>query len=292
VQFWIVEKLNKKIMKTKSIIFSAFLATAVLASCGKEELANKQTDDALNFRSGSSSISVTTNWAEGATSLLNASAHAAVTNKTVTIWNDLGNVNRGRIGFQRWDQTGGDNFGRTNNNSTGGSDGNAGHGFAFKTTNWTASVPFAFGTKGANEWIWTPSFVNVGIATTNSARFATDNGTGDEDATAGIIEVGDFRALDEDVRPGGGSNNRVVFQKWNGSSWAQIGRTNGSGDNGDLLAFAVVNARTAYTVSSGKVNSQTVEAIPVVKLKRSNNKIFLLTDLPGQTIGTAKMYEY
>jgi hypothetical protein len=279
-------------MKNQPLILSAILATAVLASCGKEELTNKQTDAALNFRSGSSSISVTTDWAEGATSVLNATAHAAETNKTVTIWNNLGNNNRGRIGFQRWDQTGGANFGRTNNNTNGGSDGNAQHGFAFSTTNWTAKVPFAFGTKGTDEWIWTPSFVNVGIATANKARFVTDNGTGDEDATAGIIEVGDFRALDEDVRPGGGSNNRVVFQKWNGSSWAQIGRTNGSGDNGDLLAFAVVNVRTAYTVSGGKVNSQTVEAIPVVKLKRSNNKIFLLTDLPNQTVGTAKMYEY
>jgi hypothetical protein len=281
-------------MKNQPLILSAILATAVLASCGKEELKNKQSDAALNFRSGSSSISVTANWAEGATNLINETADPAQTAKTVTIWNDLGNVNRGRIGFQRWDQTGAGHFGRTNNNTTGGKDGDALHAFAFATTNWTAKVPFAFGTNanGTREAIWTPSFVNVGIATANSALFVTDNGTGDEDATAGIIEVGDFRALDEDVRPGGGSNNRVVFQKWNGSSWAQIGRTNGSGDNGDLLAFAVVNARTAYTVSGGKVNSQTVEAIPVVKLLRSNGKTFLLTDLPNQTVGTAKMYEY
>ena len=279
-------------MKNQSLILSAILATAVLASCGKEELKNKQSDAALNFRSGSSSISVTANWAEGATSLLNESAHAAQTAKTVTIWNDLGNVNRGRIGFQRWDQTGAGHFGRTNNNTTGGKDGDALHAFAFATTNWTAKVPFAFGTNanGTREAIWTPSFVNVGIATANSALFVTDNGTGDEDATTGIIEVGDFRAIDGDLhesRP-----NKVIFRKWNGSSWAQIGRTNGAGDDGNLLALAVVNARTAYTVSGGKVSAQTVEAIPVVKLQRSNNKKRLITDLPGQSIGTSMMYEY
>ncbi len=280
-------------MKNQSLILSAILATAVLASCGKEELKNKQSDAALNFRSGSSSISVTTDWAEGATSLLNESAHPAQTAKTVTIWNDLGNVNRGRIGFQRWDQTGGANFGRTNNNNTGGKDGDAMHAFAFQTTNWTAKVPFAFGNdaNGTREALWTPSFVNVGIATANSALFVTDNGTGDENATAGIIEIGDFRAIDNDVAPGATANNRIVFQKWNGSSWAQIGRTNGSGDNGDLLAMAVINARTAYTVSGGKVTAQTVEAIPVVKMQYGT-KTRLITDLPGQNIGTAMMYQY
>jgi hypothetical protein len=280
-------------MKNQSLILSSILATAVLASCGKEELKNKQSDAALNFRSGSSSISVTADWAEGATSLLNESAHAAQTAKTVTIWNDLGNVNRGRIGFQRWDQTGGGHFGRTNNNTTGGKDGDALHAFAFATTNWTAKVPFAFGTNanGTREAIWTPSFVNVGIATANSALFVTDNGTGDEDATTGIIEVGDFRAIDNDVAPGATANNRIVFQKWNGSSWAQIGRTNGPGDNGDLLAMAVIKVRTAYTVSGGKVSAQTVEAIPVVKMQYGTKKR-LITDLPGQTIGTAMMCQY
>ena len=279
-------------MKNQSLILSAILATAVLASCGKEELKNKQSDAALNFRSGSSSISVTANWAEGATTMLNGTVHTAQSN-TVEVWNNFSNGTSGRIGFQRWDQSGNASFGRTNG---AGDNGTALNAFAFQPINgtsvfWTSKVPFAFGNKGTREAIWTPSFINVGIPTANMGLFVTDNGTGDEDATTGIIEIGDFRAIDNDVAPGATANNRIVFQKWNGSSWAQIGRTNGSGDNGDLLAMAVINARTAYTVSGGKVTAQTVEAIPVVKMQYGT-KTRLITDLPGQNIGTSMMYQF
>jgi hypothetical protein len=276
-------------MKTKSIIFSAFVATAVLASCGKEELANKQTDAALNFRSGSGSFSITADWEEGAATPLNGTTHTAQ-NNTVKVWNNFSNGTSGRIGFQRWDQSGNGSFGRTNG---AGDNGTATHAFAFKRTTgtaWTAKVPFAFGTQGSSEAIWTPLRTG-GVPLVYMGIFVTDNSNKDEDATAGIIEVGDFRTLDEDVRPGGAANGRVIFQKWNGSSWSQISRTNGSGDNGNLLAFTVLKVRTGYTVSGGKVTAETWSDVPVAKIDRGSKKR-LSTAIYGNNIGTLTMLEY
>jgi hypothetical protein len=172
-----------------------------------------------------------------------------------------------------------------------GDDGVANHAFSVKLTSWDGRVPFAYGTKGSREAIWTPTFTNPGIAIVSMGLFATDNGTGDEDATVGIIKVGNFRAVDED-RPGGANNGRVIFQKWSGSSWQQIGRTNGGGDNGDLLAFTVVNVRTDFTVSGGNVTAQTPEGVPVAKIARGGGVKRLITDLPGGNIGTAMMYQW
>jgi hypothetical protein len=41
---------------------------------------------------------------------------------------------------------------------------------------------------------------------------------------------------------------KVCYQKWNGNSWQQIGRTNGSGDDGNLISFTVLTVRTGYTL--------------------------------------------
>lgn len=256
----------------------------ILTSCSKENITNNDTDASVDFRSAPASINITTNWAEGATNILNTTALAAQ-NNTVTVANDAAT---GRVIFRRWDNQ---IIGRTNG---AGDNGIASQAFAFKTTAWDANVPFAFGiTNGTNngrEAIWTPQYVNVGINIVYTGLFATDNGKGDENPTVGIIEVGDFRAIDGDFhenRP-----NKVIFRKWNGTTWQQIGRTNGAGDDGNLLAFTIVNVRTDYTVAGGKVTAQTPELIPVAKIQRSGNVKRLITDLPGGNIGTAMMCQY
>ncbi len=270
--------------------FSAFAIVGglVLGSCSKEQLNDATSDNDLEFRSGSSgssSKSVSAYWAEGATTMLNQTAHSAQTN-TITVWNDFSNGTSGRIGFQRWDQTGNASFGRTNG---AGDNGDATHAFAFSPSSWTANVPFAYGTYSSNEAVWTPLRTG-GVPLVYMGILRTDNSKKDEDAAAGIIEVGDFRALDEDVRTGGAGNNRVIIQKWNGSSWVQTGRTNGAGDNGDLLAFTVLKVRTGYTVSGGKVTAETWTDIPVVKTKvGSKNRLSTDKQGVGNNIGLFKM---
>ena len=256
----------------------------LLTACRKEELRTNEADEGLDFRAAPSSINITTAWEEGATNILNTTALAAQ-NNTVTVTND---ATTGRVIFRRWDDQ---IIGRTNG---AGDNGIASHAFALKATGWDANVPFAFGiTTGTNngrEAIWTPQYVNVGINIVYTGLFATDNGRGDENPAVGIIEVGDFRAIDGDFhesRP-----NKVIFRKWNGTSWQQIGRTNGAGDDGNLLAFTIVNVRTDYTVAGGKVTAQTPELIPVAKIQRSGNVKRLITDLPGGTIGTLTMLQY
>ncbi len=260
----------------------------LLTACRKEELRTNEADEGLDFRAAPSSINITTAWEEGATNILNTTALAAQ-NNTVTVTND---ATTGRVIFRRWDDQ---IIGRTNG---AGDNGIASHAFALKAwwnnTGWDATVPFAFGiTTGTNngrEAIWTPQYVNVGINIVYTGLFATDNGRGDENPAVGIIEVGDFRAIDGDFhesRP-----NKVIFRKWNGTSWQQIGRTNGAGDDGNLLAFTIVNVRTDYTVAGGKVTAQTPELIPVAKIQRSGNVKRLITDLPGGNIGTLTMLQY
>jgi hypothetical protein len=280
-------------MKTQ-FKFLFFAAMLLIISCTKEgvEVTGLDKEGTTVTPLSSSSFTISAAWEEGATTMLNGTAHAAQTN-TVTVWNDYGG-RPGKVGFQRWDQTGGsDHFGRTNGP---GNDGVANHAFGFKRTTgaipWDATVPFAYGTKGSREAIWTPTFTNPGIPIVSMGLFATDNGTGDEDATAGIIKVGNFRALDEDVRPGGGINGRVVFQKWNGSTWQQIGRTNGPGDNGDLLAFTVIDVRTDYSVSGGKVTAQTPEMVPIAKIKRTATVTRLSTAIYGSNVGSLTMYQW
>jgi hypothetical protein len=280
-------------MKTsfKHLFFALLALLAgglIFTACTKEDVNPIGEDQELEARVGSGFFNVTAYWEEGATTMLNSTVHTAQ-NNTITVWNDFSNGTSGRIGFQRWDQSRNASFGRTNG---AGDNGDAAHAFAFKTTGWTANVPFAFGTKGSREAIWTP-LRKGGVPLVYMGLFATDNGAGDEDPVPGSIEVGDFRAIDGDFniygvnRPG-----KVVFQKWNGSSWQQIGRTNGSGDDGNLLAFTKVKVRTGYTVSGGKVTAETWEDIPVAKIERSGGVKRLITDLPGGNIGTAKMYEY
>ncbi len=270
-----------------SLIASIALVT-IFTACTKEAIAPNEEGITGNIAVGDrdgSTFNITSEWAQGATTLLGSNVHPAQTN-TVTVTNDPAT---GRVIFYGFT---GLIIGRTNGE---GNNGVAGHAFAFRAwwnnTGWDANVPFAFGTRPGNrEAIWTPVFQTQGISNVHMGLFATDNGAGDEDPTVGIIEVGDFRAIDGDFhesRP-----NKVIFRKWNGSSWQQIGRTNGAGDDGNLLAFTVVNVRTDYTVSGGKVTAQTPESVPVAKIDRGGGVTRLITDLPGGNIGTAMMYQY
>jgi hypothetical protein len=282
-------------------------AMAFIASCAKEPMVQKiketnneqkQSGDPDIDVNGSimlgistpASIDISAAWEAGATDRLDETALGAQT-ATVKVVNNI--ISSGRIGFQRWNQSGTQHFGRTNG---AGDNGTAFYGFAFRpvngsTSHWEAKVPFAFGThSNSAEAIWTPFGPQVGISTVAMGILVKDNATGDENPTTGIIEVGDFRAIDGDLhesRPG-----KVIFRQLINGSWNQIGRTNGTGDDGDLLAFTTLRVRTDYTISGGKIASETHTVIPVAKIERSNNKLRLITDLPGQNIGTSMMLEY
>ena len=276
------------------LIFSACTKQAKEDVIDPNSLTTSTSASAMSSSAAPASINVTANWEQGATNVLNQTAHAAGVN-TIKVVNNFGG-NQGRIVFQRWD----DQFiGRTNG---AGDNGTAGHAFAFRPRNgtaqfWQAIVPFAFGTRGSREAIWTPAFENPGIPIVSMGQFVVDGETGDESPVAGIIEVGDLRAIDGDApiavtgesvqRPG-----KVIFRQLINGNWGQIGRTNGAGDDGKLLAFATLRVRTSYTIAGGKITAQTHTIIPVAKIRRSNNKLRLITDLPNQNIGSSMMYEY
>ncbi len=243
-------------MKNQSLILSAILATAVLASCGKEELKNKQSDAALNFRSAPASINVIANWEQGATTVLNNTVHTAGSN-TLTVVNNSGN---GRIEFRSWNNNA--IIGRTNG---AGENGVATHAFTYKVNSWDAAVPFAFGTRNNGEAIWTPKYETSGVNRVNMGMFVTDNGTGDEDNTTGIIEVGDWRAVQLTVVDGANTRKRVSIEEKVGSSWVQRVRTANNNGVVEMRSFAVLNVRTDYTVSGGKVTAHTFKSIPVLK---------------------------
>jgi hypothetical protein len=210
----------------------------------------------------------------------------------VDVYNDYGD-RPVKVGFK---VDTGANLGRTNG---AGDDGVAEEAFAFKfkgyngASDWQNTVPFAFGTKGGRDTLWTPWFQNVGYSPVYMAQFSADNGTGDEDAREGVIERGDFRAIDGDFgaalncnRPG-----KVCFQRWNGMSWQQIGRTNGPGDNGDLISFTVLTVRTGYTLDGdGKIlNNNTSVPIAQINGVQYGKYLGLQTPNYGNNIGTQSM---
>lgn len=234
--------------------------------------------------------SVNANWEEGALSI-QGSVPGAAYQGNVNIYNNYVSIGSGRIGFARLNANDTlTNLGRTNG---AGDNGVASHAFAFKSAGslpWQNTVPFAFGTKGGRDTIWTPKFWNQGILTVYMAQFSTDNGKGDEDSTVGIIEVGDFRAIDGDAGVSGVNRpNKVVFQKFNGTSWQQIGRTNGGSDDGNLESFTVLTVRTGHTLDgAGKiVNVNT--AVPIAKIERSGGIFRLSMPIYGNNIGTQTM---
>jgi hypothetical protein len=180
-----------------------------------------------------------------------------------------------------------------------GDDGVASHAFAFKfkgfnsAASWQNTVPFALGSRNGRDTLWTPQFRNVGIQPVHMGEFSTDNGVGDQDSTVGIIRQGAFRAVDGDFgaavncnRPG-----KVCFQRFNGTAWQQIGRTNGAGDDGQLISFTVLTVRTGYTLdSTGKiVNIE--QAVPVAQINGISHGRLLGLQTPnfGNTIGTQTM---
>lgn len=231
------------------------------------------------------------NWEVGALNI-QGSVPGVAWSGDVNVYNDYGG-RLGKVGFAKAPDT---NLGRTNG---AGDDGVAEEAFAFKFKGyngaqpWQNTVPFAFGTKGGRDTLWTPQFYNPGILVVYMGQFSTDNGAGDEDARVGVIERGDFRAIDGDFgvalscnRPG-----KVCFQRWNGTSWQQIGRTNGPGDDGDLISFTVLTVRTGYTLDgAGKiVNNNT--SVPIAQINGVVYGQYLGLQTPnyGNNIGTQSM---
>lgn len=230
-------------------------------------------------------------WEEGALSI-QGSVPGAAFNGEVDVYNDYGNRS-GKVGFKV--ETGA-NLGRTNG---AGDDGVATEAFAFKFKGfngaqpWQNTVPFAFGTKGGRDTLWMPQFFNAGILVVHMGQFSTDNGPQDEDSTVGVIERGDFRAIDGDYgasfncnRPG-----KVCFQKWTGTKWQQIGRTNGPGDDGELISFTVLKVRKGYTLDVGGkiVNDNTDVPIAQINGVKYGQYLGLQTPNYGNNIGTQSM---
>jgi hypothetical protein len=240
--------------------------------------------------------SATADWEEGALSIENSVPGAAYSGD-VDVYNDYGCTGtctgNGRIGFKTDTGT---NLGRTNGP---GDNGVASEAFAFKFKGfngalpWQNTVPFAFGTKGGRDTLWTPQFYNPGIPVVHMGQFSTDNGPQDEDSTVGVIERGDFRAIDGDFgaafncnRPG-----KVCFQKWLGTRWQQIGRTNGPGDDGNLISFTVLKVRKGYTLDvNGKIVNDNTD-VPIAQINGVSYGRYLGLQTPnyGNNIGTQSM---
>jgi hypothetical protein len=273
------------------------LACLALAACASESTTAPDVDAAVALSVQPTTTpcahQISADWARGATTLLNAQAHQQQVNTVCVIQDRLGTP--GVISFRRWDQTGAsDTFGRTNG---AGDNGTATHAFAYRANwngqSWTAAVPFAFGTRSGNrEALWTPTFQVIGIPGVHMGVFVTDNGTGDESPIVGIIQVGDFRAIDGDVHEG--RPGKVIFRRRVGTSWDQVSRTNGEGDDGQLLSFAVVTVRSSFTVgASGTVTAQSTSQVPVAKTCHIRDKrLELRTPLLATNIGTAQMYRF
>ena len=187
-------------------------------------------------------------------------------------------------------------LGRTNG---AGDDGVASAAFAFKFSGfngakgWQNTVPFAFGSRNGRDTLWTPQFRDVGIQPVHMAQFSTDNGAGDEDPTVGIIRRGIFRAVDGDFGAAASCNRpgKVCFQQLNGTKWQQIGRTNGPGDDGELVSFTVLKVRTGYTLDANGRIVNTTEDIPVAQINGISFGRFLGLQTPnyGNSIGTQTM---
>ena len=285
-------------MKNQSIILSAILATAVLASCGKEELTNKQSDAALNFRS--SSFPLTLNWEQGALNWEGETALAGGTSRTVSAFNNfLGAGNQ--IGFARGTNVNAgtaDRLGREAARTIT-------KAFTYKVTAtgsaWTATVPFAYGHVAGNtsrEMIWTPSFKLGSNRLLNSAEFVTDNSALDEDKTTGTIEVGDWRAVQMAIVSGTDTRKRVSIQEKVGANWVERVRPNNNNGIVEMRAFTVLNVRTGYSVTGGVVGAPTTSDIPVLKSQLvglnnsiSNGAIILWTLQPnGATSFNTEMF--
>ena len=230
------------------------------------------------------------NWEVGALSI-QGSVPGAAYSGNVNIYNNYGD-RLGKVGFK---VDTGANLGRTNG---AGDDGVASVGFAFKfkgyngAADWQNTVPFAFGTKGGRDAIWTPQFYNPGILVVYMAQFATDNGPGDQDPTVGCIKMGDFRAIDGDsLAYGVNRPNKVVFQQLVGTTWKQIGRTNGPGDDGNQISFTVLTVRTGYTLDGAGKIVNVNQAVPIAQVNGVTYGKYLGLQTPnyGNNIGTQSM---
>lgn len=211
-------------------------------------------------------------------------------NGPVNVFNNVGG-RPGKVGFVT-DSL----LGRTNG---AGDDGVASAAFAFKfrgfngAQGWQNTVPFALGSKNGRDTLWTPQFLNVGMQPVHMAQFSTDNGVGDQDLNVGIIQRGIFRAVDGDFGAAASCNRpgKVCFQRLNGTRWQQIGRTNGPGDDGELVSFTVLTVRTGYKLdASGKIKNINQD-IPVAQINGISHGRFLGLQTPnyGNNIGTQTM---
>ncbi|KAI2512058.1 hypothetical protein MHU86_2346 [Fragilaria crotonensis] len=227
------------------------------------------------------------NWETGALSI-NGTVPGAAFTGPVNVYNDN---STGRVLFKN----GATLLGRTNG---AGDNGVATHAFKFKffgfngAQPWQNTVPFAFGKRGGRDTLWTPQFFNAGILIVHMSQFSTDGGPGDESSSPGVIQRGNFRAVDGDFgatfgcpRPG-----KVCFQKLVNGSWNQIGRTNGPGDDGNLISFTVLTVRTGYTLHAGMIKN-VIQEVPIAQINgvSYNNYLGLQTPNYGNNIGTQSM---
>jgi hypothetical protein len=268
-------------MRTKAVVLSLGEIMR-FAACKKEhdQVLPMGTDE-VGAEKSSSALNITANWAAGGTTLEAAAAHAAGTNTARVVNNGIGSD----MIFQRWDQGGSNNFGRTSGTAT--------HAFAYTGADRVSAVPFAVGTRDQDgaEAIWTPRFANVLPRAVNTGVFVTDNGPGDLDPAINVIDLGSFRA--QGIISGAGIPRVTIEEKINGS-WVRVARTDGPQGRCELLAFTVVDVRSAYTVSGGVASAPVLKTIPVLKARNTATNKMELWTVPlipqGINTGASNMY--
>ncbi|KAI2491413.1 hypothetical protein MHU86_23168 [Fragilaria crotonensis] len=229
----------------------------------------------------------TANWEVGALSKQGSVPAAA--SGDVNVYNDDSN---GRVLFRH----GTVSVGRTNG---AGDNGVASKAFKFKfnvfngAQPWQNTVPIAFGKKNGRDTLWTPQFNSGSVALVHMGQFSTDGGQGDESSSPGVIQRGNFRAVDGDLGANFNCNRtgKVCFHKLVNNIWNQIGRTNGPGDDGNLISFTVLKVRTNYTTDAAGKILNVYQDVPIAQINgvSYNNYLGLQTPNYGNNIGTQTM---
>ena len=242
----------KKVRYVSLLAVSATVLT--FSACTKDA----QIPDANNVSAATASpLLITANWEQGATSLLNTNAHAAGS-YTLTVTKESSSQGN-RVVFRDWNNG---LIGRTNG---AGDNGEATDAFSYKINAWEARVPFAYGTRNGKDAIWTPKYKTEGINGVYMAEFVEDNKSGDQDPAVGTIRVGNWRAVQLTIVSGPDSRKRVSIEELVNGNWVQRVRPNNNNGIVEMRAFTVLNVRTDYTISGGKVTAETVKSIPVLK---------------------------
>jgi hypothetical protein len=151
--------------------------------------------------------------------------------------------------------TSGDSIGKLLARTNGAGDNGVGqHAFTYQNQTWQNNVPFGIGDYKSYHFsgdrLYTPRFNSGSVKLFNSAGFIEGN---DVSVTVdGVI----YRAFNDEL-------GRVRITQ-NGTL---LGRSNGAGDNGKVLALSVVKVRTGYTLDANGKIVNVYETVPFVQVE-------------------------